>query len=167
MLLQVALLLLDLQLGECGQQALQAAGAGQGNEEVPGLELALCCSRAASLVGDDTGSWLLSGCMLCISRFSKDQFNRLKALAWSLLTSASSLSILSNKMLSRTPDKPEFPRNKVSQPSLHAIGIQSTAIFPITGRAKRFGSVTISQCTSSIFPARACSNLSLFNTNDS
>ena len=53
--LQVALLLLDLQLGECGQHALQAAGAGQGDEEVPGLELALCCSRAASLVGDDTG----------------------------------------------------------------------------------------------------------------
>lgn len=60
MLLQVALLMLDLQLGECGQQALQAAGAGQGSEEVPGLELALCCSRAASLVGDDTGFCLLS-----------------------------------------------------------------------------------------------------------
>lgn len=55
MLVQVALLLLDLRLGECGQQALQAAGTGQGIEEVPGLELALCCSRAASLVGDDTG----------------------------------------------------------------------------------------------------------------
>lgn len=64
MLLQVALLMLDLQLGECGQQALQAAGAGQGSEEVPGLELALCCSRAASLVGDDTGFWLLSRCSL-------------------------------------------------------------------------------------------------------
>ena len=69
MMLQVALLLLDLQLGECGQQALQAAGAGQGSEEVPGLELALCCSRAASLVGDDTGSWLLSGCMLLYSYY--------------------------------------------------------------------------------------------------
>lgn len=52
---QVALLLLDLQLGECAQQALQAAGKGQGEEEVPGLEMALCCSKAASLTGDDTG----------------------------------------------------------------------------------------------------------------
>ena len=59
----MALLLLDLQLGECSQQALQAAGAGQGDEEVPGLELALCCSKAASLVGDDTGSLALSGCL--------------------------------------------------------------------------------------------------------
>lgn len=53
---QVALLLLDLQLGECAQQALQAAGKGQGEEEVPGLEMALCCSKAASLTGDDTGN---------------------------------------------------------------------------------------------------------------
>jgi len=52
---QVALLLLDLQLGECAQQALQAAGKGQGDEEVPGLEMALCCSKAASLTGDTTG----------------------------------------------------------------------------------------------------------------
>ena len=72
MLLQVALLCLDLQLGECGQQALQAAGAGQGSEEVPGLELALCCSRAASLVGDDTG--VLPICMsLCNSRIHSRQ----------------------------------------------------------------------------------------------
>ncbi|KAA6417329.1 MAG: tetratricopeptide repeat 18, partial [Trebouxia sp. A1-2] len=54
--LQVALLLLDLQLGECAQQALQAAGKGQADEEVPGLEMALCCSKAASLTGDATGA---------------------------------------------------------------------------------------------------------------
>ena len=61
MTLQVALLLLDLQLGKCAQQALQAGSSGQGNEEVPGLELALCCSKAASLVGDDTGVSALQG----------------------------------------------------------------------------------------------------------
>ena len=76
-LLQVALLLLDLRLGECGQQALQAAGTGQGIEEVPGLELALCCSRAASLVGDDTGVWSCLTVYHCrpavlVIHFSKD-----------------------------------------------------------------------------------------------
>ena len=55
MCVQVALLLLDLQLGECAQQALEAAGKGQGDEEVAGVEMALCCSKAASLVGDDIG----------------------------------------------------------------------------------------------------------------
>ena len=57
--MQVALLLLDLQLGGCAQQALEAAGRGQGEDQVPGLEMALCCSKAASLVGDDIGKTIL------------------------------------------------------------------------------------------------------------
>lgn len=60
--MQAALLLLDLQLGECAQQALQAGSKAQTDEEQPGqsgLELSLCCSRAASLVGDDEGETVL------------------------------------------------------------------------------------------------------------
>lgn len=56
--MQAALLLLDLQLGECAQKALQAASKQQADQEQPsstGLELALCCSRAASLGGDHEG----------------------------------------------------------------------------------------------------------------
>ena len=64
--MQAALLLLDLQLGECAQKALQAASKEQADEEQAGqsgLELSLCCSRAASLVGDDQGE-------LCVHYFA-------------------------------------------------------------------------------------------------
>ena len=57
--MQVALLLLDLQLGECGQQALQRASMQlpeQQGTDSSALELSLCCSRAASLVGDEEGA---------------------------------------------------------------------------------------------------------------
>ena len=74
---QVALLLLDLQLGGCAQQALEAAGKGQGEEQVPGLEMALCCSKAASLVGDDVGKTL----QLLSDSDSKAMFTHVENLA--------------------------------------------------------------------------------------
>ncbi|KAK9819945.1 hypothetical protein WJX72_004242 [[Myrmecia] bisecta] len=54
--LQAALLLLDLQLGTSAQQALQLAASPPDNNPALASELALCRSRAASLVGDEAAA---------------------------------------------------------------------------------------------------------------